>query len=95
MRLLLYLLCVFIILLASALFIAGYEGTQIREFLLGVGVIVVAASRLIKPAQQSKRNNTPVNQTESQQHQRLSAEDSSLDRQSQSEDEKQSNLLSD
>lgn len=91
MRLLLYLLCVFIILLASALFIAGYEGTQIREFLLGVGVIVVAASRLIKPATQSKPAKEPVGQTESQRHQRLSAEDTVFDHESQSDSAKQSN----
>ena len=51
MRLVLYSLCIFIVLLASALFILGYEGIQIREFSLGVAAMIAVASRMLKPQQ--------------------------------------------
>ena len=75
MRLVLYNLCVFIILLASALFISGYDGTQIREFLLGVAAIMVVALRILKPAAQSKASSETAAQSEVQREQRLSARD--------------------
>lgn len=53
----------FIVLLASYLFVSGYDGTQIREFLLGVATVIVVASRIVRPRharvdvkEQSKRD---------------------------------------
>ena len=72
MRLLFYSLCIFIVLLASALFILGYEGTQIREFLLGVGVIIVIASRMLKSQQEPKERGVEGDQAEARRSNRLS-----------------------
>lgn len=72
MRLLLYSLCIFIVLLASALFILGYEGTQIREFLLGVAAIIVIASRMIKSQQEPKEPRVDGEQAEARRSNRLS-----------------------
>ena len=72
MRLLLYSLCIFIVLLASALFILGYEGTQIREFLLGVAAIIVIASRMIKSQQEPKEPRMDGEQAEARRSNRLS-----------------------
>lgn len=75
MRLLLYSLCIFIVLLASALFILGYEGTQIREFLLGVAAIIVIASRMIKSQQEPKEPRVDGEQAEARRSNRLSIRD--------------------
>ncbi len=75
MRLLLYSLCIFIVLLASALFILGYEGTQIREFLLGVAAIIVIASRMIKSQQEPKEPRMDGEQAEARRSNRLSIRD--------------------
>ncbi len=75
MRLLLYSLCIFIVLLASALFILGYEGTQIREFLLGVAAIIVIASRMIKSQQEPKEPRVEGEQAEARRNNRLSIRD--------------------
>ena len=75
MRLVLYILCIFIILLASALFVLGYEGTQIREFLLGVAAILVVASRVIRPQSQKPKPKDLVDQTQNQREQRLRLRD--------------------
>ena len=77
MRLLLYSLCIFIVLLASALFILGYEGTQIREFLLGVAAIIVIASRMIKSQQEPKEPRMDGEQAEARRSNRLSIRDES------------------
>lgn len=75
MRLLLYSLCIFIVLLASALFILGYEGTQIREFLLGVAAIIVIASRMIKSQQEPKEPRMDGEQAKARRSNRLSIRD--------------------
>ena len=75
MRLVLYSLCIFIVLLASALFILGYEGTQIREFLIGVAAIIVVASRIIKPQQRPKSPREKVERTDTRRRNRLSVRD--------------------
>lgn len=68
-------LCIFVILLASALFVLGYEGTQIREFLLGVAAIIVVAWRVIRPQSQKPMPKDALDQTEDQREQRLSLSD--------------------
>ncbi len=72
MRFVLYSLCVLIVLLASVLFVLGYDGTQIREFLLGVAAIIVVASRIIKPPQDNSDDKERVEQSETERGQRLS-----------------------
>ncbi len=90
MRLVLYVLCIFIILLASALFVLGYEGTQIREFLLGVAAIIVVASRVIRPQQRKPEPKELGEQSEDQREHRLSMRDEDLKRESESHDSSQS-----
>ena len=94
MRLVLYILCIFIILLASALFVLGYEGTQIREFLLGVAAILVVASRVIRPQSQPKPQDV-VDQTQDQREQRLRARDYNQPDESQSQSSTRSERQSD
>ena len=72
MRVVLYSLCVAIVLLASALFIQGYEGTQIREFLLGVAAIIVVASRMSKPQRKDDKRQEKSKATEAERGHRLS-----------------------
>ncbi|MDE2857772.1 MAG: hypothetical protein OXN94_07975 [Chloroflexota bacterium] len=71
MRFVLYSLCVLIILLASFLFVLGYDGTQIREFLLGIAAIVVVASRIIGPRRANNDDKETVDQGEAQREERL------------------------
>ena len=87
MRLVLYSLCIFIVLLASALFVLGYEGTQIREFLIGVAAIIVLASRMIKPQQKRNEPNEKSEQIETRRARRLSARDDGLEDNSESNSE--------
>lgn len=49
MRHILFSLSIFVILLTSGLIILGYDGTQIRDYLLGVTAVLTLATRLIKP----------------------------------------------
>lgn len=77
MRFVLYSLCVLIILLASFLFVSGYDGTQIREFLLGIAAIVVVASRIIGPRRQNNEEKRRVTQNETQREKRLRIENDS------------------
>ena len=87
MRLVLYSLCIFIVLLASALFVLGYEGTQIREFLIGVAAIIVLASRMIKPQQNRNEPNEKSEQIETRRARRLSAGGGALEDNSESNSE--------
>ena len=50
MRLVIIGLCIFVVLLASYLIYWGYDGTQIRDFLLGVTAVLTLANQLTKPA---------------------------------------------
>ena len=75
MRIVLYILCVFIVLLASYLFVSGYDGTQIREFLLGVAAVIVVASRIIKPRQARDNGKDKGERHESAREHRLSIGD--------------------
>ncbi len=74
MRFVLYSLCVLIILLASFLFVLGYDGTQIREFLLGIAAIVVVASRIIGPRRDNDDDKEQVDQGETHREERLRIE---------------------
>ncbi len=71
MRFVLYSLCILIILLASFLFVLGYDGTQIREFLLGIAAIVVVASRIIGPRRNNDDDKEQDDQGETQREERL------------------------
>lgn len=86
MRFVLYSLCILIILLASFLFVFGYDGTQIREFLLGVAAIVVVASRIIGPRRDNSDNNEQVDQDETQRKERLRIESDAPERVTESRD---------
>ncbi len=86
MRFVLYSLCVCIVLLASILFVSGYDGTQIREFLLGIAAIVVVASRIIGPRRDNSDNNEQVDQDETQREERLRIESDAPERVSESRD---------
>lgn len=90
MRLVLYSLCIFIVLLASALFILGYEGTQIREFLLGVGVIIMIASRMLKSQQEPKEPRVDGDQAEARRSNRLSIRDEAPEHVSDTDDTSES-----
>ena len=92
MRLILYSLRIFIVLLASALFILGYEGTQIREFLIGVAAIIVVPSRIVKPQKEaSEPKVVKSEQTDTRRRKRrLSATDEMLEGGSESRDESDS-----
>ncbi len=94
MRLVLYILCIFIILLASALFVLGYEGTQIREFLLGVAAIIVVASRVIRPQTQNPEPKDLDDQTEDQREQRLRLRDENQQEESEFHDSSKSSRQS-
>ncbi|MDE2775017.1 MAG: hypothetical protein OXI77_03655 [Chloroflexota bacterium] len=87
MRLVLYSLCIFIVLLASALFILGYEGTQIREFLIGVAAIIVLASRMIKTQQDINEPQVKSEQAETRRKRRLSARNEIPEDESKSSDD--------
>ena len=91
MRLVLYSLCIFIVLLASALFILGFEGTQIREFLIGVAAIIVIASRMIKSHEEIKEPQEKSEQTDTRRRRRLSTRDQTLGDESAVRDESESN----
>jgi len=91
MRLVLYSLCIFIVLLASALFILGFEGTQIREFLIGVAAIIVIASRMIKSHEETKEPQEKSEQTDTRRRRRLSTRDQTLGDESAVRDESESN----
>lgn len=80
MRLVLYILCVLIILLASFLFVLGYDGTQIREYLLGVAAIVVVATRIIRPRQSNDAEKENIEKDVEQRGKRLSVSDGDSER---------------
>ena len=94
MRLVLYSLCIFIVLLASALFILGYEGTQIREFLIGVAAIIVLASRMIKTHQDVNEPQAKSEQTDTRRRRRLSARNEIQDDESKSSDDSEATYTS-
>lgn len=86
MRVGLYCLCIFLALFASALFFLGYEGTQIREFLLGVSAIVLVTSRMIRPERQADRPLATADTNDSRRERRLSDSQADLDTQSEPQD---------
>lgn len=84
MRFVLYSLCVLIVLLASILFVSGYDGTQIREFLLGVAAIIVVASRIIKPRQDNDDDKQRLEDNETLRKQRLTVGNNASDQDAES-----------
>ena len=72
MRLILCLLCIIVILLASALILLGYDGTQLRDFLLGVTAVITVADRLLRPRKDAKPPTKSSKATDSQRESRLS-----------------------
>ena len=94
MRLVLYSLCIFIVLLASALFVLGYEGTQIREFLIGVAAIIVLASRMIKTQTDVNEPQVKSEQTDTRRRRRLSARKEIPEDESKSSDDSEATYTS-
>ena len=72
MRLILFSICIFLIAFTTALFFLGYDGHQIREYLLGVGAIILLAWRISKPPSQANKPADKVDSTERRREQRLS-----------------------
>ena len=71
MRLILFSICIFLIAFTTALFFLGYDGHQIREYLLGVGAIILLAWRISKPPSQAdKPTDKPTDKTESTERRR-------------------------
>lgn len=94
MRLVLYSLCIFIVLLASALFILGYEGIQIREFLLVVAAMIAVASRMLKPQQDDNSPREKRGRNDTRRRNRLSVRDEAPADESESPDASDSTQIS-
>lgn len=84
MRLILCLLCIFVVLLASALILLGYDGTQIRDFLLGVTAVITVADRLLRPRKDTKPPVDSSEAIESERELRLSDKRDDADTESES-----------
>ena len=88
MRLILFSICIFLIAFTTALFFLGYDGHQIREYLLGVGAIILLAWRISKPPSQADKPTDKTESTERRRERRLS--DSQRDSDDESEADKPS-----
>ena len=72
MRFSLWFLCILFAVFASALFFMGYDGAQIREYLLGVSAVILVATRLLPPPDKAETQSVDNENTNKRREQRLS-----------------------
>lgn len=64
--------CIFSLLLASVLFALGYDGTQIRDFLLGVVAVITVAHRIHRSSREVDLPIDKVDRADRRREKRLS-----------------------
>ena len=72
MRFSLWFVCILLVAFASVLFFLGYDGAQIREYLLGVSAVILVATRLLPAPRETKTRIEKQDSADKQRQQRLS-----------------------